>query len=139
MQVVSNNLHTIVALNNRNQFRLALKLAVFIGPILAVLFSVFGFCTRYVDITPIFQWMWHISYYRASFHGILNSVYGMDRGPLHCPSSQIYCHFRNPVLFQKDMDIEQVDMEKNFILIVSIVLTMYAGTVVVLWYKLNKR
>ncbi|XP_062548938.1 ATP-binding cassette sub-family G member 1 [Armigeres subalbatus] len=118
---------------------LSIKLAVFIGPILAVLFSVFGFCTRYVDITPLFQWMWHISYYRASFHGILNSVYGMNRNDLYCPETQIYCHFRNPVLFQKDMDIEHVDMEKNFILIVSIVITMYIGTLFVLWYKLNKR
>lgn len=118
---------------------LSIKLAVFIGPILAVLFSVFGFCTRYVDITPLFQWMWHISYYRASFHGILNSVYGMNRDDLFCPETQIYCHFKNPVLFQKDMDIEHVDMEKNFILIVSIVITMYIGTLFVLWYKLNKR
>ncbi|XP_065078443.1 ATP-binding cassette sub-family G member 1 isoform X2 [Ochlerotatus camptorhynchus] len=118
---------------------LSIKLAVFIGPILAVLFSVFGFCTRYVDITPLFQWMWHISYYRASFHGILNSVYGMNRDDLYCPETQIYCHFKNPVLFQKDMDIEHVDMEKNFILIVSIVITMYIGTLFVLWYKLNKR
>nr|XP_029719908.1 ATP-binding cassette sub-family G member 1-like [Aedes albopictus] len=118
---------------------LSIKLAVFIGPILAVLFSVFGFCTRYVDITPLFQWMWHISYYRASFHGILNSVYGMNRDDLFCPETQIYCHFKNPVLFQKDMDIEHVDMEKNFVLIVSIVITMYIGTLFVLWYKLNKR
>ncbi|XP_055549564.1 ATP-binding cassette sub-family G member 1 isoform X2 [Wyeomyia smithii] len=118
---------------------LSVKLAVFIGPILAVLFSVFGFCTRYVDITPLFKWMWHISYYRASFHGILNSVYGMNREDLFCPETQIYCHFKNPVLFQKDMDIEHVDMEQNFLLIVSIVITMYIGTTFVLWYKLNKR
>ncbi|XP_053696931.1 ATP-binding cassette sub-family G member 1 isoform X2 [Sabethes cyaneus] len=118
---------------------LSVKLAVFIGPILAVLFSVFGFCTRYVDITPLFKWMWHISYYRASFHGILNSVYGMNREDLYCPETQIYCHFKNPVLFQKDMDIEHVDMEQNFLLIVSIVITMYIGTIFVLWYKLNKR
>ncbi|XP_052864562.1 uncharacterized protein LOC128271162 [Anopheles cruzii] len=115
------------------------QLAVFIGPILAVLFSVFGFCTRYVDITPVFKWMWHISYYRASFHGILNSVYGMNREDLNCPETQIYCHFKNPVLFQKDMDIEHVDMESNFVLIVLIIITMYISTLFVLWYKLNKR
>lgn len=125
--------------NIKNDCLSPFQLAVFIGPILAVLFSVFGFCTRYVDITPLFQWMWHISYYRASFHGILNSVYGMNRDDLFCPETQIYCHFKNPVLFQKDMDIEHVDMEKNFILIVSIVITMYIGTLFVLWYKLNKR
>ncbi|XP_055589004.1 LOW QUALITY PROTEIN: ATP-binding cassette sub-family G member 1-like [Uranotaenia lowii] len=100
---------------------LPIKLAVFVGPILAVLYSVFGFCTKYVDITPLFRWMWHISYYRAAFHGILNSVYGMNREYLYCPDTQMYCHFKNPVLFQKDMDIEHVDMEKNFILIVSII------------------
>ncbi|XP_049533755.1 ABC transporter G family member 6 [Anopheles darlingi] len=118
---------------------LSVKLAVFIGPIVAVLFSVFGFCTRYADITPLFKWMWHISYYRASFHGLLNSVYGMNREDLHCPEQQIYCHFKNPVLFQKDMDIEHVDMQSNFVLIVLIIITMYISTLLVLWYKLNKR
>ncbi|XP_058168547.1 uncharacterized protein LOC131283007 [Anopheles ziemanni] len=108
---------------------LSVKLAVFIGPILAVLFSVFGFCTRYVDITPVFKWMWHISYYRASFHGILNSVYGMNREDLHCPETQIYCHFKNPVLFQKDMDIEHVDMQSNMVLITLIIITMYISTI----------
>uniref|UniRef100_T1GBG4 ABC-2 type transporter domain-containing protein n=1 Tax=Megaselia scalaris TaxID=36166 RepID=T1GBG4_MEGSC len=73
-----------------------MKIAVFIGPILAVLFSVFGFCTRYIDITIMFRWMWHISYFRSGFHAILNSVYGDNRPFLDCPESAIYCHFKSP-------------------------------------------
>jgi len=62
---------------------------VFLGPILAVMFSVFGFCTRYIDITPLFRWMWHLSYFRAGFHGALNAIYGMDRPFLECPETAI--------------------------------------------------
>ena len=114
-------------------------MAVFIGPILAVLFSVFGFCTKYADITPVFKWMWHISYVRASFHGMLNTAYGMKRPDLFCPESEMYCHFKNPVLVLKDMDVEHVDMMDNLILIIGIMFVIYISTVIVLWYKLNRR
>jgi ATP-binding cassette, subfamily G (WHITE), member 1 len=115
------------------------QLAVFIGPILACLYSIFGFCTRYADITPLFRWMYHISYFRAGFHGALNSAYGMNRTDLACPEGQVYCHFRNPKIFLREMDIENVNMNDNLILMATVIGIMHVLTVFTLWYKLNKR
>ena len=116
-----------------------LQLAVFLGPILAVLFSVFGFCTRYIDITPLFRWMWHISYFRAGFHGALNSIYGMDRPFLPCPENTMYCHFRSPKVFLSYMMISDVNITHCIVLMVSIIGVMHVLTVLRLWHKLNKR
>ena len=117
-------------------------MAVFIGPILAVLFSVFGFCTRYIDITAIFSWMWHISFFRAGFHGIINTVYGMGRPYLNCPESTPYnyCHFKNPKIFLDEMLIPaEVNLIDNVVLMSSVFFTLHILTVIALWLKLNRR
>ncbi|EDW87280.1 ATP-binding cassette sub-family G member 4 isoform X1 [Drosophila yakuba] len=115
------------------------KLAVFLGPILAVMFSVFGFCTRYIDITPLFRWMWHLSYFRAGFHGALNAIYGMDRPFLECPETAMYCHFRSPKVFLKYMMISDVHMSDCLILMGIVIGVMHVLTILTLWRKLNKR
>ncbi|XP_043651813.1 ATP-binding cassette sub-family G member 1 [Drosophila teissieri] len=115
------------------------KLAVFLGPILAVMFSVFGFCTRYIDITPLFRWMWHLSYFRAGFHGALNAIYGMDRPFLECPETAMYCHFRSPKVFLKYMMISDVHMSDCLILMGIVIGVMHVLTILTLWHKLNKR
>lgn len=118
-----------------------LQIAVFIGPILAVLFSVFGFCTRYVDINKMFQWMWHFSYFRAGFHGVLDTVYGMNRSSLNCPptSEFTYCHFRDPKVFLREVSISEFETYSNIYLMVGVIFTMHILTVLTLWFKLNKR
>ncbi|XP_004530368.1 ATP-binding cassette sub-family G member 4 [Ceratitis capitata] len=115
------------------------KLAVFVGPILAVLFSIFGFCTRYIDITPIFRWMWHISYFRAGFHGALNAIYGLERPFLSCPNDTMYCHFRSPKVFLNYMMISDVNMADCVTLMVVVMAVMHTLTLITLWHKLNKR
>ena len=116
-----------------------IKIAVFVGPILAVLFSVFGFCNRYVDITKIFSWMWHISYFRVGFHGVLNAVYGMDKGDLICPEKEMYCHFKTPKLFLEDMMINDVSMLSSVVMLSSVFIVMHFMTLFTLWFKLNRR
>lgn len=117
----------------------SLQLAVFLGPILAVLFSVFGFCTRYIDITPMLRWMWHLSYFRAGFHGALNAIYGMDRPFLECPENIMYCHFRSPKVFLKYMMISDVHMSDCIMLMGIVIGVMHLLTIITLWRKLNKR
>lgn len=107
-----------------------------------MLFSVFGFCTRLVDITPLFSWMWHISYFRAGFHGAINTVYGMSRADLECPETAPlqYCHFRDPRIFLAEMLIEeQQSLGENMALMGGVTVAMHVLTVMVLWLRLNKR
>ncbi|GLV37365.1 uncharacterized protein CBL_10668 [Carabus blaptoides fortunei] len=115
------------------------KIAVFIGPVIACLFSVFGFCIRKSDTPSLFRWMFHISYYRAGFQGIVNSVYGLNRTDLVCPDDHLYCHYTAPIKFLKEMEIGGIDLSENVSLIISIGCLMHLLTFGALWLKLNRR
>lgn len=113
------------------------RIAVFVGPVLACLFSIFGFCLSLVDTPYSFRWLHHISYFRAGFHVAVHSVYGFNRTRMHC--SKEYCHYITPKTFLKEMDMENVDIGGNMALVLSTAVLMHILTAIVLWYRLNKR
>lgn len=85
--------------------------------------------------------MWHISYFRAGFHGVIETVYGMNRSELWCPPESLmhYCHFRNPKIFLREVSIRELDTDNNIYLMGGVILTMHILTIFTLWFKLNKR
>lgn len=89
----------------------------------------------------MFSWMWHISYFRAGFHGIIDTVYGMNRSDLYCPDDapMSYCHFRKPTTFLKEVSINELNTNENIYLMSGVIVTMHILTVITLWFKLNKR
>ncbi|KAF5280008.1 hypothetical protein FQA39_LY05389 [Lamprigera yunnana] len=116
-----------------------IKIAVFIGPVLACLFSVFGFCIRYYDTPILFRWMFHISYYRAGFQGVVYGMYGLNRSKLECPEEFLYCHYREPKKILQEIGIDDVNIIENVVLIIFVGCLMHVLTYVSLWIKLNKR
>ncbi|XP_033210226.1 ATP-binding cassette sub-family G member 1 [Belonocnema kinseyi] len=118
------------------------RIAVFAGPIIAVLFSVFGFCIRYMDTPKAFRWIFHISYFRAGFHSLLFSVYGFDRMDLKCENPKeviAYCHYKKGSKFLTDMEIADTNVVNNLVLIVGMGVLMHLLTASALWCKLNRR
>uniref|UniRef100_A0A0C9PTI5 ABCG4_9 protein n=1 Tax=Fopius arisanus TaxID=64838 RepID=A0A0C9PTI5_9HYME len=113
------------------------KIAVFAGPVIAVLFSVFGFCIRYMDTPVFFRWIFHISYFRAGFHSLLYTIYGSGRSELFC--DELYCHYKKPWLFLKEMEINETNVINNLVLIVGMGVLMHLLTASALWCKLNRR
>ncbi|KAL4716397.1 hypothetical protein ACJJTC_006759 [Scirpophaga incertulas] len=113
------------------------KIAVFVGPVVACLFSVFGFCLALSDTPYPFRWLHHISYFRAGFHVAVHSVYGFNRTKIHC--SKMYCHYITPSKFLVEMDMADVDIGGNMALVLSITVLMHMLTAASLWYRLNKR
>lgn len=116
-----------------------IKIAVFLGPVSACLFSIFGFCIRYFDTPIYFRWLFHVSYYRAGFQSIVYSIYGLNRDDLYCPEELYYCHYKEPTKFLKEMDMVDVDLVSNISVIVIIWSIMNAATYLTLWIKLHKR
>lgn len=112
-----------------------IKVAVFVGPVLACVLSVFGFCIRYSDTAPVYRWMYHISYFRAGFHGLLYSVYyGRE-----LPCTEIYCHYKEPQKFLEEMEIIDVNLWANASVILATCGCVHIATYLALWLKLNKR
>lgn len=87
----------------------------------------------------MFRWMWHFSYFRVGFHGILNTVYGMGHEDLICPEKEMYCHFKTPKLFLNDMMIADVSMLGSVMMLSSVIIVMHFMTLFTLWFKLNRR
>lgn len=116
-----------------------IKIAVFIGPVLACLFSVFGFCIRYYDTPVLFRWMFHISYYRAGFQSVVYGMYGFNRTALDCPDELLYCHYRQPQKILQEMGADDISLGANATLIVFVGCLMHVLTYISLWVKLNKR
>lgn len=123
--------------NDYSDVSFYLQIAVFAGPIIAVLFSVFGFCIRYMDTPAAFRWVFHISYFRAGFHSLLFTVYGLDRKDLNC--DDFYCHYKKPSQFLKEMEISDTNVVNNLVLIIGVGVLMHLLTASALWCKLNRR
>uniref|UniRef100_A0AAR5P8W1 ABC transporter domain-containing protein n=1 Tax=Dendroctonus ponderosae TaxID=77166 RepID=A0AAR5P8W1_DENPD len=115
------------------------KIAVFIGPVLACCFSIFGFCLRRSDTPAVFRWLFTVSYFRVAFHGVVVSVYGFNRKNLYCPEEELYCHYADPSKFLKEMDIVNIDLVSNISMVLFIWCLMHTATYLTLWFKLNKR
>lgn len=50
------------------------------------------------------RWLFHVSYLKYGFEGLMLSIFGYDRGKLPC--SIDYCHFVYPDKFLDQMDME---------------------------------
>ncbi|XP_046962160.1 ATP-binding cassette sub-family G member 1 [Vanessa cardui] len=113
------------------------KIAVFIGPVLACLFSIFGFCLSLRDTPYSFRWLHHISYFRAGFHVAVHSIYGFNRTKMHCAKE--YCHYITPSKFLVEMDMATIDVGVNMAIVLTTTVLMHILTCTTLWYRLNKR
>jgi len=113
------------------------KIAVFLGPVLAVLLSTFGFNIFYHDIPKWCIWLYHISYFRAAFHSLVVSMYGHNRTSLPC--EQLYCHYKYPDKFLYETDIIDTDISENTFFVGSVGLLLHVCTVVAMWIKINRR
>ncbi|XP_046664166.1 ATP-binding cassette sub-family G member 1-like isoform X1 [Homalodisca vitripennis] len=116
---------------------LPVGIAVFLGPVMTVFLSIFGFTSRYSDIPTHFRSMYHLSYFRASFQGSFYSLYGFNRTTLIC--DEFYCHYKNPTKFLKEMGFNNVNIEFDIKYILFCGVVFYILTIFSVWFKLNKR
>ncbi|XP_059477911.1 ATP-binding cassette sub-family G member 1-like [Neocloeon triangulifer] len=117
---------------------LPVTIAVFIGPSIGVLLSIFGFCIIWRDTPWMFRWLYNISYFRAAFVSAVYTLYGNNRGTLPC--KEMYCHFTYARKFLAEMDVPpDTDVVFNCLFVASTGVVMYVATYAALWIKLHVR
>uniref|UniRef100_A0A146M7D3 ATP-binding cassette sub-family G member 1 n=1 Tax=Lygus hesperus TaxID=30085 RepID=A0A146M7D3_LYGHE len=117
---------------------LPITLAVFLAPVFSCFFSVFGFTSKYTDITAPLRPMYNISYFRAAFQGSFLSLYGNNRSDLPC-MEEIYCHYKKPAKFLQEMGFDGFQPIPEVSYILAVGLLAYSLTAFTVWFKLNKR
>lgn len=123
-----------------------ITISVFLGPVFAVLLSIFGFCIWFRDIPYFFKWLYYISYFRAAFQGCVYAMYAYGRENMPCPPRDKphtqginYCHYKAPKKILNEMDISDINFWNNSATIVAFCTIIYIATVIVVWFRLNRR
>ncbi|GLV37366.1 uncharacterized protein CBL_10667 [Carabus blaptoides fortunei] len=83
---------------------LSLQNGVIFGPLFIMPFVAFsGFFVHLNDAPFFLKWLFHLSFMKYGFEGIVHAIFGYNRGKLDC--TEDYCHFVYP-----DKFIDQVGM-----------------------------
>ncbi|KAG7202355.1 hypothetical protein KM043_018682 [Ampulex compressa] len=78
------------------------------GPLIICPFLIFsGFFVHLNDAHPYLHWLFHLSFLKYGFEGIMVAIYGYDRPKLRC--SEDYCHFSVPEKLLIAMDMKHTD------------------------------
>ncbi|XP_055387270.1 ATP-binding cassette sub-family G member 1 [Condylostylus longicornis] len=98
-----------------------LKLAVFIVPATCIPMLIFsGFFIRSHELSVYLQPLTHISYFRYSFEGFNQAIYGNNRTDLNC--SIPFCYFRTAKKFLEEMDMDEDVYLNDIIALISFIL-----------------
>ncbi|CAH0561473.1 unnamed protein product [Brassicogethes aeneus] len=115
-----------------------IKNGVIFGPLCFLPFTIFsGFFVQEHDAHPYLRWLFHISYLRYGFEGLVLSVLGYDRGKLPCNAE--YCHFVYPDKFLTDMDMEESHYSTAVIFLVSLFLFLRIAAYYALSIKIRMK
>lgn len=108
------------------------------GPLTILPFLIFsGFFVQFRDAHPYLRWLFHLSFLKYGFEGVMIAIYGYDRPKLSC--SDVYCHFAIPETLLNAVDMKQANYWFCLIVLVALYVMLDIGTYTLLKLKLEKR
>lgn len=110
---------------------------VIFGPFCFLPFTIFsGFFVQLNASHPAFRWIFHISFLKYGFEGLLLSVLGYDREKLPCKVED-YCHYTSPKRFLSDMDMEYSTYSLAVIFLVCLCVALRIVAFIALNFKVR--
>ena len=87
------------------------KNGVIFGPFCLAPFLIFsGFFIQMKDVHQMMHWLFHISFLKYGFEGLMLAIYGYDRSKLPCNAD--FCMFVLPKKFLREYGMENASYEK---------------------------
>lgn len=116
---------------------MSLNSGVIFGPFCFLPFTIFsGFFVQLNASHPAFRWIFHISFLKYGFEGLLLSVLGYDREKLPCKVED-YCHYTSPKRFLSDMDMEYSTYSLAVIFLVCLCVALRIVAFIALNFKVR--
>ncbi|XP_076438620.1 ATP-binding cassette sub-family G member 4-like isoform X2 [Babylonia areolata] len=116
----------------------SLQVAVFLGPVTAIPILLFsGFFVTFGTIPPYLQWLSYLSYIRYSFEGVLQAIYGRDRGELDCSEQQ--CIFTQASDVLEELDVQHAEFYLDFIILCIFFIILRIGCYLVLRWRVKSQ
>ncbi|XP_070201426.1 ATP-binding cassette sub-family G member 1-like isoform X2 [Littorina saxatilis] len=116
----------------------SLQVAVFLGPVTAIPILLFsGFFVTFGTIPPYLQWLSYLSYIRYSFEGVLQAIYGRDRGELECSEKQ--CIFTQASDVLEELDVQHAEFYLDFIILCIFFVILRIGCYLVLRWRVKSQ
>ncbi|XP_017753254.1 PREDICTED: ATP-binding cassette sub-family G member 1-like [Eufriesea mexicana] len=108
------------------------------GPLTILPFLIFsGFFVQFRDAHPYLRWLFHLSFLKYGFEGVMIAIYGYGRPKLSC--SDVYCHFAIPETLLNAVDMKQTNYWFCLIVLIALYIMLDIGTYTLLKLKLDKR
>ncbi|PVD26884.1 hypothetical protein C0Q70_12032 [Pomacea canaliculata] len=117
----------------------SLQVAVFLGPVTAIPILLFsGFFVTFDTIPSYLQWLSYLSYIRwYSFEGVLQAIYGQNRGKLDCSEEQ--CIFKQATDVLEELDVQHAEFYLDFIILCIFFVTLRVGCYLVLRWRVKSQ
>ncbi|KAF7272263.1 hypothetical protein GWI33_014948 [Rhynchophorus ferrugineus] len=113
------------------------KNGVIFGPFCFLPFTIFsGFFVQLNDCHPYMRWLFHISFLKYGFEGLVLSVLGYKRPKLPCNSD--YCHFVNPQKFLSTRDMSDANYTVAVMFMVGLVIVLRISAYIALKVQVRK-
>lgn len=79
----------------------------FLAPCLSIPLMMFaGFGVTLRDLPDYLKWGTYISHMRYGLEGFVGAIYGRNRNTLECSADAVYCHYRYPKTFLKEISMD---------------------------------
>ncbi|XP_020282075.1 ATP-binding cassette sub-family G member 1-like [Pseudomyrmex gracilis] len=112
--------------------------SVIFGPFVIMPFVIFsGFFVRLKDVQPYLHWLFHMSFLKYGFEGVMIAIYGYDREKLKCSTD--YCHFAIPEKLLAEMDMKHVNYWLNMTILIALCVALDVIAYAILDMKVKKR
>ncbi|XP_053332449.1 ATP-binding cassette sub-family G member 4-like [Clarias gariepinus] len=114
----------------------SLQVATYIGPVTCIpVFLFSGFFVKCDTMSACLRWISYVTFGRYGFEGMIQTIYGMNRTTLECPSFN--CPFQNPEAVLQLLHVKDGELYVDFIALGVSFLILRLATYVVLRYKIR--